>query len=105
MDEIVDHFTHNKHLDEHADLRLQVTEALQRLITGSRVIKDNNLYYPSFQQPGQYKMDLSGDVNILRHPVVHALQQHPGIAHADIDEHFIRDKHPAWYETWAFPRK
>ncbi len=105
MEEIIDHYTFNKRPDEHADLHGQISAALQHLISGGAVILIDNMYYPSFQQPGNYKMDLSGDVNMLRHPVVHALQQHPGIAHAEIDEHFIRDKHPAWYETWAFPRK
>ena len=105
LEEIFDHYTFNKCPDEHADMHGQVSAALQHLISGGAVILNDNMYYPSFQQPGNYKLDLSGDVNMLRHPVVHALQQHPGIAHAQIDEHFIRDKHPAWYEIWAFPRK
>lgn len=104
LEEIFDHYTFNKRPDEHADMHGQVSAALQHLISGGAVILNDNMYYPSFQQPGNYKLDLSGDVNMLRHPVVHALQQHPGIAHAQIDEHFIRDKHPAWYEIWAFPR-
>ncbi|KAL0030612.1 hypothetical protein WJX79_009518 [Trebouxia sp. C0005] len=104
-EEIIDHYTFNKHPDEHADMHRQVLAALQHLISSGAVILNDNMYYPSFRQPGDYKLDLSGDVNMLRHPVVHALQQHPGIAHAEVDEHFIRDKHPAWYETWAFPRK
>ncbi len=105
LEEVIDHYTFNKHPDEHADMHGQVSAALQHLISSGAVILNDNMYYPSFQQPGNYKLDLSGDVNMLRHPVVHALQQHPGIANAEIDEHFMRDKHPAWYETWAFPRK
>ncbi len=105
LEEVIDHYTFNKHPDEHADMHRQVSAALQHLISSGAVILNDNMYYPSFQQPGNYKLDLSGDVNMLRHPVVHALQQHPGIANAEINEHFMRDKHPAWYETWAFPRK
>ena len=85
-------------------MQMQVSETLRDLVSSGKVIHDEDIYYPSFQIPGRYKMDLSGDVNILRHPVVHALQQHPGIANAELDEHYIRDKHPAWYETWAFPQ-
>ena len=105
MDEIMDHYIFNKRPDEHADMRARVREAVQNLLSSGAVIQSNDLFYPSFQQPGQYKMDLSGEVNMLRHPVVHALQQHPGIAHVEIDEHFMKDRHPAWFETWAFPRR
>lgn len=104
-DEIVDHYTFNKPQQERSNIQREVLTDLQQLVSSGRVIDNDKTYYPSFQQPGKYKMDISGDVNILRHPVVHALQQHPGIAQADLDEHFMRDKHPAWYETWAFPRR
>ena len=104
LDEITDHYTHTKPASEISTMQMQVSETLRELVSSGRVIHDEDIYYPSFQIPGRYKMDLSGDVNILRHPVVHALQQHPGIANAELDEHYIRDKHPAWYETWAFPQ-
>ena len=105
IEELIDHYTFNKRPHEQAPMRAQVIDALQHLLSSGDVIQNKDLFYPSFQKPGQYKMDFSGDVNIMRHPVVHALQQHPGIAHAEIDEHFSRDRRPAWYETWAFPRK
>lgn len=105
MEEIMDHYTFNKPPDERADMRARVREAVDSLLSSSAVIQSNGLFYPSFEQPGQYKMDLAGEVNMLRHPVVHALQKHSGIAHVEIDEHFMRDRHPAWFETWPYPRQ
>ena len=104
LGELTDHYTITKPASEISSTQMQVAETLRELVSSGRVIHDEDMYYPSFQRPGKYKMDLSGDVNLLRRPVVHALQQHPGIARADLDEHFIRDTKPAWYETWAFPK-
>lgn len=84
-------------------IRQQVQPALQQLVSSERVIEKAGVYYPSFKQPGKYKLDISGEVNILRHPMLKMLREHPGIAHADLDERFITNHQPAWYETRAFP--
>ena len=104
LEELTDHYTITKPASEIASTQMQVAETLRALVSSGRVLQDEDKYYPSFQRPGKYKMDLSGDVNLLRRPVVHALQQHPGIVNAELDDHFIRHKKPAWYETWAFPK-
>lgn len=48
-------------------------------------------------------MDLRGDVNVLRKALLVALQQMPGIVSAHMDENFIHNHHPAWYEVSAEP--
>ena len=105
MEEIMDHYTFNKPPHEHADMRARVSDAVHSLLRSGAVTQSSDLFYPSFEQPGDYKMDLAGEVNMLRRPVVHALQQHPGIVHVEIDEHFMKDRHPAWFETWPYPRQ
>lgn len=48
-------------------------------------------------------MDLKGDVNVLRKALLVALQQSPGIEYAHMDDHFIQEHRPAWYEVSAEP--
>ena len=103
LGEVCGHYIYQKPASQHTETKQQVQKALQRLVSSGRVIDKGGIYYPSFKQPGKYKLDLSGEVNVLRHPLVKALQQHPGIAGADIDEHFIKTHQPAWYEIGTRP--
>lgn len=104
LEELCGHYLYQKPPSQHSDIRQQLQKALQRLVSSGHVINKDGNYYPSFKQAGEYKLDLSGEVNILRHPLVKALQAHPGIASAHMDEHFIKTHNPAWYEIGTHPR-
>ena len=104
LEKICEHFTYRKPASQAKGITLKVQHALELLVSSERVINKNGIFYPSFKQAGKYKVDLSGEVNIIRHPMLKALQQHPGIADADLDERFVMTHQPAWYETRAFPK-
>ena len=103
LEELFDHYTYQKPVAKAIAIRQQVQPVVQQLVSSERVIEKDGVYHPSFKQPGKYKLDFSGEVNILRHAMLRMLQEHPGIAHADLDEHFISTHQPAWYETRVFP--
>ena len=101
-EEAVLQFT-NPHSPEGQQTKTAVLDMLQKLRSSGQIVSQNGRNSVSWRVPGEYKIDLRGDVNVLRKALVDALQQSPGIESAHIDEHYIRNHHPAWYEVSAEP--
>ena len=83
--------------------RTAVLDLLQKLRSSGQIVSHNGRNIVSWRVPGEYKLDLRGDINVLRKALVVALQNSPGIEYVHMDEHYIRNHHPAWYEVSAEP--